>query len=244
MDSNLQEQLKQPYHKISDVYGSHLRSFYRFLGGSVALALKNTNISPDTLTILSFILVLVSLPFFYRGIFPYNIIAGILLFLSMVLDKADGSLARIRKRGTPLGTWLDSTTDYFGIFLVFMAIAFHLDAIKGKPDYWILSMISYAMYNLSKLSYIFFKRYFKEYAESVVEGEKEKHTFRSSFHVNEVFVNNTILAFTLVGAFEALLIFLATYGTFFFIASYSIFTISAFKNNKIYKIEEELRSKF
>src|SRR3989338_5081858 len=125
-----------------------------------------------------------------------------------------------------------------------MAIAFHLDAIKCKPDYWILSMISYAMYNLSKLSYIFFKRYFKEYAESVVEGEKEKHTFRSSFHVNEVFVNNTILAFTLVGAFEALLIFLATYGTFFFIASYSIFTISAFKNNKIYKIEEELRSKF
>ncbi len=260
--------LAHPYYKLSDINGSYLRKFYRALGGNTALLLEKTPITPNQVTLLSTILAIISFALLY---YQHFIISAILLFLSMILDKADGSLARLRGTSTSLGNWLDSTTDYIQISIMFIFVGFFLQKsiflffassvyvplpfinYFSKYDVtttaWILALSSLLIYNATKYLFVFFKKYFATEADSIVEQEKGGHPFRSCFHINEIFVNNVVL-FGIIGSIFHPLFLSYTlsafvlYGIFFFTAMYSIFTYQAYKKNKTYTKEEQLKTKF
>ena len=240
----MQEALAKPYHKPSDLHGSYLRRFYRAMGGKVALLLQNTPVTPNHVTLASFFLGLLALPFVVWGVFPFHLIAAGLLFLSMILDEADGSLARLKGTSSALGTWLDSTTDYLGIFLFFLMVGAHFHYVQDKPIYWFFVFLGFGGYNISKLMYIYFKRYFGKDADAVVEEEKEKHPLRSSLHVNEIFVNNIFFLFLLIGRLDWLLWFMAGYGLLFSAGIYGVLTYKAVRKNRTHSPEEGMYSKF
>ena len=105
---------KYPYYKHSDVHASIIRKFYRHLGGQIALRLMNTRVTPNMLTLLSALflfLAAVVIWFFGRDGYGYLVLAAVFVFLSLVVDKADGSLARMKKQGSSFGVWLDSISD-------------------------------------------------------------------------------------------------------------------------------------
>ena len=233
---------KYRYFKPSDVNASFLRKIFRHLGGQLALKLEHTKITPNQLTILSFIFVLISIILFYLKEHLFLVAGAVSLFISMVLDKADGSLARLKNQGSKLGVWLDSTTDNLEINLLIAIIALVVYQKTGEWITWVLALSTIASYQASKLLYLYFKKYFS-FANQVIDEEKRKHSFRSIFYYNEYFFFNLVIIAALLNIFHVFLIFCAIYGWVFYFGMYFILTKKAAKLNRKMGEEEELTSK-
>ena len=112
-----------------------------------AVRLKMT---PNQVTLISFAVGLLSAYAFSRGTF-WNIFAGaILLQLSIIIDCADGELARYTRKFSGLGAWLDAITDRIKEYLVFFALAYGAD--KNGRDLWIPAMFMMVFQTFRHLS--------------------------------------------------------------------------------------------
>jgi hypothetical protein len=112
-----------------------------------AVRLKMT---PNQVTLISFAVGLLSAYEFSRGTF-WTIFAGaILLQLSIIIDCADGELARYTRKFSGLGAWLDAITDRIKEYLVFFALAYGAD--KNGRDLWIPAMFMMVFQTFRHLS--------------------------------------------------------------------------------------------
>ena len=112
-----------------------------------AVRLKMT---PNQVTLISFAVGLLSAYEFSRGTF-WTIFAGaILLQLSIIIDCADGELARYTRKFSGLGAWLDAITDRIKEYLVFFALAYGAD--KSGRDLWIPAMFMMVFQTFRHLS--------------------------------------------------------------------------------------------
>jgi phosphatidylglycerophosphate synthase len=68
-------------------------------------------------------------------------VAGVLLLLKSLLDAADGSLARARRKPSRVGRFLDSVCDFGVTVAVFAGIAAGQHARTGKND-WLLAALA------------------------------------------------------------------------------------------------------
>lgn len=82
--------------------------FYRKLSKPTARILYKLKFEPNQVTLLSFILGILSGFIFYYRMF---ILGLIVLFISEILDCADGDLARMKKKASKKGEFLDSFLD-------------------------------------------------------------------------------------------------------------------------------------
>ena len=82
-----------------------------------ALLLK-TNITPNQVTLLSFIISLSASLFFYFGDYHYLIAGGILVQISSIVDGCDGEIARLKLRQTNYGGWFDAVLDRYADGLI------------------------------------------------------------------------------------------------------------------------------
>jgi len=111
-------------------------------------------LTPNLVTLLSFMVAIVSVAFIITGGTANFIIAAVLIHLSHVLDCMDGQMARYRKTTTLSGSYFDRLTDqiqviiWFGavgyaayaqsedalpLYLVFVGVAFY--ALRGYAKY-------------------------------------------------------------------------------------------------------------
>lgn len=81
-----------------------------------------TGISPDGVTLVGFLLMVVVGVLLSLG---YLQLAGLLLILAGIFDAIDGALARLLNRVTRFGAFLDSTMDRFSEAAVFLGILIH-----------------------------------------------------------------------------------------------------------------------
>ena len=82
--------------------------FYRKLSRPTARILYKLKFEPNQVTLLSFILGILSGVIFYYRMF---ILGLIVLFISEILDCADGDLARMKKKASKKGEFMDSFLD-------------------------------------------------------------------------------------------------------------------------------------
>lgn len=101
--------------------------FYQLLAPLVIL-LSRLHLSPNQVSIAGFLLTLVSAGILIAG---YPVTAGGLFLLASSLDIFDGALARLEKKATPFGAFLDSTLDRVSEGAIFMAIAYRF-ALEGQ----------------------------------------------------------------------------------------------------------------
>jgi phosphatidylglycerophosphate synthase len=85
---------------------------YRPISFLLVKLIYRTNFTPNQISIVSMIFGLGSGIAFYFGEYQYIIAGGIFIFLSNVLDCADGQLARLKKNGTKVGRIIDGFIDY------------------------------------------------------------------------------------------------------------------------------------
>lgn len=136
---------------------------HRPLARLVVALLVRTPITPNQVTLLSG-LVGVS-----GGVVLYGaaadplrpVLAGILLFCSVVLDCCDGQLARARKISSTTGAILDGLADYAVGFTFGIGASHYLVVRLGSPWFWLLgfvgivsSAVQSAMFDHAKTRYI------------------------------------------------------------------------------------------
>lgn len=108
--------------------------------------LRPTPIRPNAVTIAAAGLIVGAsiLVAFTRSSPLWNLAAAAALALALVLDTADGHLARLQGTASELGRWLDATLDELGDMALHAAIAWSAFARDGRPVWLVLGML-YAM---------------------------------------------------------------------------------------------------
>ena len=115
--------------------------FYRPIGYRWALFFNKLNISPNTVTILSIILGIAAGICFYFSSLPVNLIGMFLLIWANSYDSADGQLARMTGKSSPLGRILDGACGDLWFFTIYAAICLRLTPTWGIWI-WLLGAIT------------------------------------------------------------------------------------------------------
>ena len=97
--------------KLTD--GPIAKLFNRPVSLRISALLLKTSITPNQVTLLSFIIGLFASLFFYFGDYLYLIVGGILVQISSIVDGCDGEIARLKLRQTNYGGWFDAVLDRY-----------------------------------------------------------------------------------------------------------------------------------
>lgn len=96
-----------------------LREGSRGILESIARVLQATNISPNMLTVIGFVVALGVAVVLASG---QLLLGGILMILAAVFDAFDGTLARVANRTSRFGAFLDSTLDRYSESVIFLGL--------------------------------------------------------------------------------------------------------------------------
>jgi len=136
---------------------------HRPLARRVVAVLVRTPITPNQVTLLSGAVgVAGGIALFGGAEHPaWLVIAGILLFVSVVLDCCDGQLARARQISSTTGAILDGLADYAVGITFGIGASHYLVHRLGSPWYWLLGLVGIvssavqsAMFDHAKTRYI------------------------------------------------------------------------------------------
>jgi len=124
------------------------RYINRPLAGLIIKALYNTRVTPNQLTLTAFLISLPGIVLIALGGHLNAALGGILVYLSCVIDAADGMLARSRGNSSEYGKYLDLFLDRVSDFLICMAVAIHLLRVTGNKGWLTLGSIVMSLYML------------------------------------------------------------------------------------------------
>jgi hypothetical protein len=118
-------------------------------------------LTPNQVTLLSVVVGLAAAAAFAVGSAPALVAGAVLLQLSLVVDCVDGDVARYRRMFSPVGAWLDASTDRLKEFACYGGLAWGADA--GRTG-WLLAA---AMLTLQTA------RHATDYTFTAVKGLRE-----------------------------------------------------------------------
>jgi phosphatidylglycerophosphate synthase len=100
-------------------------------------------LTPNQITGIAFGVAVLAAWWFAAGSRLELVVGALLLQLSLVLDCVDGETARYTRQFTPLGAWLDATTDRVKEYLVYAALA--VGASQHGHSAWTLATATLAL---------------------------------------------------------------------------------------------------
>lgn len=111
------------------------------LAHQIARFLSKTGVTPNQVTVSRLVLSIPSsIYFFSRGDYFHNLIGLALYLFSVPLDWVDGALARMMKKESALGGWLDTTFDRV-LMLSVLASIFYAGVSSESSQRWSLLAI-------------------------------------------------------------------------------------------------------
>ncbi len=116
--------------------------------------------SPNFVTLFSMVFGVGAGCFFSLGRFPFTMYGAVLLELMIVFDCADGQLARMSGKSSPLGKTLDGLADMATHFSIFYGVAFALFRYTGSYVPFVLAVVSQLSMYLHIILYDHFKNVF------------------------------------------------------------------------------------
>lgn len=126
--------------------------------------INRTSISPNAITMGAFAFVPLATLSYALGTY-YGLLLGALFFeINYLFDCVDGTVARVKKLGTPLGTYLDPVLDRWRIVIVALALAY--GQYKSTGDLLVIYLL-FLYLGLNNL--ILFTRSAQEKALSKIE---------------------------------------------------------------------------
>jgi CDP-L-myo-inositol myo-inositolphosphotransferase len=107
----------------------------------LARLLAKTQVTPNQMTWAAFGIALLSFISFILG---YNIIAGLLVQLSSIVDGIDGSLARLKGITSEFGGFLDSVLDRYADILIVLGLTLwsFTNETYPKPGIWVTGFLA------------------------------------------------------------------------------------------------------
>ncbi len=102
------------------------------------LALR-LGVSPNTITLVSFVIGLLAALAFAQGTRPWLVLGAIALQVSLIVDCVDGEVARATRRFSALGAWLDASTDRVKEYAAYAGLA--AGAVIGGLSAWWVAVV-------------------------------------------------------------------------------------------------------
>ena len=148
---------------------------YRPLAYLFVRAIYRTSITPNQITLFSIAVGLAAAICFGCG--PSAAAVGAWLYIvCVVLDCADGQLARLKKNGTRMGRVLDGVVDYICGIAVYVGIGVGLKPPAWPAARWWMLMIAAAASNIfHSLAIDYFRTRFLNVIQDTVHGEDEDY---------------------------------------------------------------------
>ncbi|HPW18123.1 MAG TPA: CDP-alcohol phosphatidyltransferase family protein [Candidatus Aminicenantes bacterium] len=153
-DSFYQSQLK----KGRTNFWAHYLNFETWISRPLASLLVRlvypTAVTPNQLTVFALLVSLASAVLFARGRPISSLLAAVFCQLSLILDCADGMLARSRNACSRFGSYLDLFLDRIADFCVLLGVVIgYFRAGAGNKDRLILGLFIIALYLLQVILY-------------------------------------------------------------------------------------------
>ncbi len=128
-----------------------LRYFYRPLSTIIGRRLVNHKITPNQITLFSFLCSMLSAGLFAMGGYLALFLGGFLAQFSMIIDCCDGLVARLKFQGSDYGGWLDAVVDRYADAFMLFGLMWH--AYSDTRDSLILFIGFLAIIGSFVLSY-------------------------------------------------------------------------------------------
>ncbi len=120
------------------MFGDSIKRLGRRFAERIVRVLAFTGVTPNTLTVLGFVLNIIVGAVLAFG---YITLGGILLLIVSAADTLDGAMARISGKVTPFGAFLDSTLDRYSEAVIFLGLLLWY----GRKDDLQMTILIYAV---------------------------------------------------------------------------------------------------
>ena len=127
---------------METVYNGYVsKHLNRKMSEPMARLLAKTKVTPNQMTWTAFGIALMSFVSFILG---QNIIGGLLVQLSSIVDGVDGSLARLKGVTSEFGGFLDSVLDRYADILIVLGLTLWSLSHETYPGIWIAGFLAIA----------------------------------------------------------------------------------------------------
>ncbi len=93
--------------------------------------LVRTFVTPNQISVFSFLLSIVAAVLFAVGGYPVLAIGGLLAQIASVIDGCDGEIARLKFQGSRYGGWFDAVLDRYGDAFMLFGLTWHVFTVGG-----------------------------------------------------------------------------------------------------------------
>ncbi len=125
---------------METVYDGYIsKHINRKMSEPMARLLAKTQVTPNQMTWAAFGIALLSFVSFILG---YNIIAGLLVQLSSIVDGIDGSLARLKGMTSEFGGFLDSVLDRYADILIVLGLTLWSLSHEAYSGIWLAGFLA------------------------------------------------------------------------------------------------------
>ena len=133
-----------------------VNSLWYFYNGWVVRNLYSTPITPNQITVFSFIAGMLSMGFYVSDRSDSLVWGGIFLYGKVFLDNIDGNLARVRGTSSRFGRFLDSLSDFLVTVMVYIGISFYLVRTTGDIGFWFLGLFGLLASFMQSTFFVFY----------------------------------------------------------------------------------------
>ena len=96
------------------------------------------NVTPNQLSVVSFVLAAIAAALFALGTYGYLVLGGALAQLASIIDGVDGEIARLKYLSSDYGRWLDAVLDRYADALLLGALTWYAYGVRGSP--WVFGV--------------------------------------------------------------------------------------------------------
>ena len=125
------------------------RRLNRPLSRRISRLLAATPLTPNAITVLSFLSCLGGAFLFGLGIYGWTVVAGFLVQWASVLDGCDGEIARLKFRRSRFGAWFDTVLDRYADVAVVVGISYGYWLAHPRPLVWLAGAVALAGFVLA-----------------------------------------------------------------------------------------------
>ena len=127
--------------KLTD--GPIAKSLNRPISTRISSKLANYSImTPNLLTLFSFLLALLSAAFFFLGTYAWIIAGGVMAQLSSVMDGCDGEIARLKFKYSQFGKWLDRILDRYADSFIILGMTHACWLASSNEFVWLAGFLA------------------------------------------------------------------------------------------------------
>ncbi len=109
----------------------------RAISLKISSLLSYTKLTPNSITILSFVVALIGAYLFSFGNYLWTAVAGVLVQLSSIVDGCDGEIARLKYLKSRFGGWFDTILDRYADTAIAVGISYAFWQEHPSPLVWI-----------------------------------------------------------------------------------------------------------